>query len=59
VYRDSDARYVLKANSELRLRGRELGLPAAYLEWLCGDDPEHSATEQGIMFTREFFEKEV
>jgi hypothetical protein len=58
-YRKDDGRYVLTATSELRLRGKELGLPAAYYEWLCGDDPERSASEEGMMLTRDFFEKEV
>lgn len=31
-YRDDTERYVLKAESELRLHGKELGLPAVYYE---------------------------
>jgi hypothetical protein len=57
--RPRDGRFVLKRTSVLRSRGRELGLPAAYAEWLCGDEEGGSASEQGLLLTREFFEKEV
>jgi hypothetical protein len=59
TYRDDTERYVLKPDSELRLHGKELGLPAVYYEWLCGDNPERSASEDGVMLTPRFFEKEV
>ncbi|KAF2652527.1 hypothetical protein K491DRAFT_718826 [Lophiostoma macrostomum CBS 122681] len=43
----------------LRIRGRELGLPAAYYGWLCGDDANVSAAEEGLLLTAEFFYKEI
>ncbi|KAJ4370743.1 hypothetical protein N0V83_005264 [Neocucurbitaria cava] len=54
-FRESDERYVLAEESELRLRAGELGLPAVYLEWLGGDDEEVSSNEQGMYLTPEFF----
>ncbi|KAH7073107.1 hypothetical protein BKA63DRAFT_416739 [Paraphoma chrysanthemicola] len=57
VFREQDERYVLAAESELRLSGSALGLPALYLEWLCGDDDDFSAAEQGVYLTPEYFEE--
>ena len=57
--RHADGRFVLRHDSELRTKGRELGIPAAFLEWMCGDDEESSPTEQGMMLTQEFFKNEV
>lgn len=54
-FRESDERYVLAKKSELRRRAGELGLPAVYLEWLCGDDEEVSSNEQSMYLTPEFF----
>jgi hypothetical protein len=54
VFRDKDERYVLVAHSELRQRGRDLGLPAIYLEWLCGVDGG-TAAEQSVCLTPGFF----
>jgi hypothetical protein len=54
VFRDEDERYVLAAYSELRQRGRDLGLPAVYLEWLCGVDGG-TASEQSVCLTPGFF----
>ena len=54
-FRESDERYVLAANSQLRDRGARLGIPALYMEWLCGDNHEESAAEQSINLTPEFF----
>ncbi|KAH9860362.1 hypothetical protein J1614_011693 [Plenodomus biglobosus] len=55
VFRNSDERYILKPDSELRTRGAELGLPGLYLEWLCGNDESITAVEQGMYLTPEFF----
>jgi hypothetical protein len=55
VFRSSDERYVLAKSSDLRKRGPSLGLPALYMEWLCGDDDEISATEQSVALTPRFF----
>ena len=55
-FRDSDERYVLAEGSKLRIHGKALGLPAAYLEWLCGDDEEVMSSEQGLCLTPEFFQ---
>ncbi|KAH7077401.1 hypothetical protein FB567DRAFT_451800 [Paraphoma chrysanthemicola] len=57
AFREKDERYVLAGESELRLSGRECGLPALYLEWLCGDDEDLSAAEQGVCLTPEYFEE--
>lgn len=57
--RERDERFLLKKESILRIKGRKLGLPAAYHEWLCGDDPGGSSTEEGTLLTKEFFEKDV
>ncbi|KAA8623180.1 hypothetical protein PtrSN002B_007094 [Pyrenophora tritici-repentis] len=56
-FRDSDERYVLAQGSELRIHGKELGLPAAYLEWLCGgeEDMEVMSSDQGVCLTSQFF----
>ena len=56
-FRASDERCVLSAASEVRIRGAKLGMPALYLEWICGDDPEVTVTEQGMFLTRKFFEE--
>lgn len=58
-FRLEDERWVLTQSSELRHQGREIGLPAAYHEFLCGDNPENSASEEGMILTRDFFEKEI
>ncbi|KAF1836785.1 hypothetical protein BDW02DRAFT_492836 [Decorospora gaudefroyi] len=58
VFREADERYVLKPDSRLRLSGLRLGLPGVYIEWLCGDEEGVTATEQGMVLTREFFEGE-
>jgi hypothetical protein len=55
-FRHSDERYVLAVDSNLREEGVSLGMPALYMEWLCGDDEETSATEQALHLTAEFFE---
>ncbi|KAF2280787.1 uncharacterized protein EI97DRAFT_8466 [Westerdykella ornata] len=57
--RRSDGRYILKKDSPLRKWGKQLGLPAVYREWLCGDDEERGAAEDGMWLTEEFFEKEL
>lgn len=56
-FHESDERYVLSQDSELRMHGGELGVPAVYMEWLCGDSEEVSSTEQSMYLTREFFEE--
>jgi hypothetical protein len=58
-YRETDGRFVITETSSLRVRGRELGLPAAYYGWLCGDDVNVSAAEEGMLLTAEFFQKEI
>jgi hypothetical protein len=55
VFRNSDERYVISKSSDLRNKGTALGLPALYMEWLCGDDDEISATEQSVALTPQFF----
>lgn len=55
-FRDSDERYVLTEGSKLRIYGKAFGLPAAYLEWLCGDDEEVMASDQGLCLIPGFFE---
>jgi hypothetical protein len=54
-FHDSDERYVLAKSSNLRKKGTVLGLPALYMEWLCGDNPELSANDQGVHLTPSFF----
>jgi hypothetical protein len=56
-FRKSDERYVLAQDSELRSRGVALGMPALYMEWLCGDDDATSATEQNMNLTPEYFKE--
>ncbi|EAT88581.1 hypothetical protein HBI56_042990 [Parastagonospora nodorum] len=56
-FRESDERYVLAQNSELRRMGTALGMPALYMEWLCGDDEDISATDQGVHLTPDYFEE--
>jgi hypothetical protein len=56
-FRENDERYVLAQNSELRTRSAALGMPALYMEWLCGDDKEVSATDQGVHLTPEYFDE--
>ncbi|KAF2499018.1 hypothetical protein BU16DRAFT_260730 [Lophium mytilinum] len=53
--RNPDERPILKADSVLRIRGKELGMPEAYFNWLCGDDVRYTETEDGFMLTPEFF----
>jgi hypothetical protein len=55
-FRANDERYVLARASYLRDKGTSLGLPALYMEWLCGDDDEVSAAEQGVNLTPDFFD---
>ncbi|KAF2854479.1 hypothetical protein T440DRAFT_387951 [Plenodomus tracheiphilus IPT5] len=55
IFRNIDERYILKEDSEVRIRGAQLGLPALYLEWLCGNDESVTAAEHGIYLTPEFF----
>lgn len=55
--RDSDERYILAQCSELRTQGKALGLPAAYLEWLCGNDEEVTSSDQVLCLTPEFFQE--
>jgi hypothetical protein len=55
-FRKNDERYVLAKSSDLRKRGAALGLPALYMEWLCGDDSEISAAEQNVALTPSFFD---
>jgi hypothetical protein len=57
TFRNSDERYVLAQNLALRKHGIALGMPALYMEWLCGDDENTSATELGIHLTPEYFNK--
>jgi hypothetical protein len=56
-FREADERYVLVADSDLRKRGAELGLPAIYVEWLCGDDSDTTASDLGVYLTPEFFKQ--
>ena len=56
-FRESDERYVLSQDSELRKHGGELGMPAVYIEWLCGDSEEVSSTEQSVYLTPELFDE--
>ena len=55
-FRTSDERYVLRLDSELRMQGKELGVPGLLMEWLCGDEEGVGAGEQGVFLTRGFFE---
>jgi hypothetical protein len=55
-FRANNERYVLAQASHLREKGMSLGLPALYMEWLCGDDDEVSAAEQGVNLTPDFFD---
>lgn len=57
IFRSSDERFLLKEDSELRNRGANLGMPAPYMEWICGDDEGITAAEQGLCLTSEFFEE--
>ncbi|KAF2740304.1 hypothetical protein EJ04DRAFT_424969 [Polyplosphaeria fusca] len=59
TFRADDERFVLTEASELRHQGREMGLPAVLYEFLCGDIPESSAAEDGMMLTPGFFESET
>ncbi|KAL6709640.1 hypothetical protein ACN47E_001068 [Coniothyrium glycines] len=54
-FRKLHARYVLRRDSMLRIKGAELGIPAVYMEWLCGDDASATAAEQNLVLTRGFF----
>ncbi|KAF1935709.1 hypothetical protein EJ02DRAFT_360917 [Clathrospora elynae] len=54
AFRNRDERYVLGQDSGLRNQGLGLGIPVAYLEWLCGDE-EATSSEQGMCLTRAFF----
>jgi hypothetical protein len=54
-FRTSDERWVLKRDSELRNRGKELGIPILLWEWLAGDNEGATATEQSLCLTRAFF----
>jgi hypothetical protein len=54
AFRNSDERYVLARDSGLR---KELSIPALYLEWLCGDNEDASATELGVYLTPEYFDE--
>lgn len=56
-FRASDERYVLKAQSEIRIKGKSLGLSEMYLEWLCGDEEEASPAEQAMLLTKKFFDE--
>ncbi|CAO2648762.1 Nn.00g097110.m01.CDS01 [Neocucurbitaria sp. VM-36] len=56
-FRESDERYVLSRDSELREHGGQLSIPALYMEWLCGDNELVSSTEQSVYLTPEFFEE--
>lgn len=58
VARERDGRLVLKQNSEVRQRGERMGVRGALLGWLCGDDEEVSAAEEGVCLTKEYFEGE-
>ncbi|KAI8936086.1 hypothetical protein NX059_007585 [Plenodomus lindquistii] len=55
-FRNSDERYILKEDSDIRIHGAALGLPTLYLEWLCGNDESVSAAEQCMYFTPQYFE---
>ncbi|KAF2793099.1 hypothetical protein K505DRAFT_306399 [Melanomma pulvis-pyrius CBS 109.77] len=57
VARERDRRVVLKQNSEIRLSGERMGVRGALLGWLCGDDEEVSAAEEGVCLTREYFQE--
>jgi hypothetical protein len=59
MFRDSDERWVLRADSGLRERGREAGIPGCLWEWLAGGELGEvgkGASELGIVLTRGFFE---
>lgn len=56
-FRESDERYVLAQDSELRHSGTALGMPALYMEWLSGDNKDISATDQGVHLTPDYFEE--
>jgi hypothetical protein len=55
-FRDSDERWVLKRDSGLRERGREMGTPVVLWEWLTGNG-EGSASDLGVMLTPESFKE--
>lgn len=56
-FRSSDERYVLTKTSVVRTQGAAMGIPAVYLEWLCGDDENTTAADQGVYLTHDFFEE--
>lgn len=53
-FRACDERHVLADSSEIRTKGSELGMPAMYMEWLCGDNMAITAAESNFL-TPEFF----
>lgn len=57
TFRNNDERYVLASDSELRKKGTAFGISALYMEWLCGDDEDVSATEQGLHLTPEYLDE--
>ncbi|KAH8731539.1 hypothetical protein GQ44DRAFT_736009 [Phaeosphaeriaceae sp. PMI808] len=56
-FREIDERYVLAQDSDLCRQGRALGIPALYMEWLCGTGDDASAAEQAVSLTPDFFEE--
>lgn len=58
VFFEADERFVLAQESELRAKGKEFGVPAVFLEWLCGYDAAVSASELGVCLTPEFFDEQ-
>jgi hypothetical protein len=56
TFRNSDERWVLRPESGLTERGRALGIPVVLWEWLAGGEDGGSASELGVVLTREFFE---
>jgi DhnA family fructose-bisphosphate aldolase class Ia len=55
VFSKADERFVLVQGSEPRKRGKELGVPAVYMEWLRGDDATVSACDLVMCLTPELF----
>lgn len=53
--RDPDERPVLTKESRLRTEGMQLGITDAYHNWLCGDDPDYTETEDGFILTPSYF----
>lgn len=52
-----DERCILKAESEITIKGKSLGVFDMFLRLLCGDEEEASPTEQAVLLTEEFFDE--